>query len=336
MRKVICLCLFVGLTGCSHFRATQHLDLAPFAENTISLASEIEYGISESSRAVYLREFWQDPVIVAHRAEWEKVRALLKGVVAYSVELTTLGNSTLKGPERAQALADFLSPLAKPVIRSGGGQTLHLTPADIDSLIADIRTRKDLLDALNGAQPIVDEVARVADLIFDGVESSLDDTARHMMQIIDDANVDVVALKKLLRKRQYEIFQALVYGGEYRVGRDPDGLRKMFELDPQLRDYVKDENRATPEEMMVIEGRILMKLATGREFFQQIQPDIDAYNMQQQQMADLYADATHQLRRARVTIVVWSRAHRNLSQGITDPARINLFEVTKKALDTAL
>ena len=87
------LLMLLFLTGCSYVKSKQQLDLAPFAENTISLASEIEYGLTESSRLINLRELWNDPVLIAHRQEWEKVRVLMKGVVAYSVELTTLGSS---------------------------------------------------------------------------------------------------------------------------------------------------------------------------------------------------------------------------------------------------
>jgi len=332
--SAITLCAVVVFTGCSSFRATTRLDLAPFAENTISLASDVEYGLTETSRAVYLREFWNDPEVVAHRLEWEKVRVLLKGVVAYSVELTTLGSSTLKGPERAEALADFLQPLARPVIGRSG--KFHLSTAEIDSLIADIRTQKSLITALSSAQPIVDEVARVADEIFDEVSASLDETAEYLMTRVDTYNEDVVGTRKWLRTFQYAIFNNLVLFGDYRRHHDTEALARMFENDPQLLEYVKDPKAPTAGEILAIENRLLLKLEKGREFLTQIQPDVDRYNLQQQQLADLYTDASHQLKRARVTIVVWSRAHRNLSQGITDPARINLFEVTKKAIDTAL
>jgi len=42
------------------------------------------------------------------------------------------------------------------------------------------------------------------------------------------------------------------------------------------------------------------------------------------------------LRKSRITVIVWSRAHRDLARGIVDPARINIFDLTKKAIDTAL
>ena len=55
----------------------------------MTLAMEIEYGLTEAGRTVHLRKYWDDPVIAAHRVEWNKVRVLLKSVVAYSIEITT-------------------------------------------------------------------------------------------------------------------------------------------------------------------------------------------------------------------------------------------------------
>ena len=43
-----------------------------------------------------------------------------------------------------------------------------------------------------------------------------------------------------------------------------------------------------------------------------------------------------QLKKARVTVLIGARAHRNLSEGVTDPAKIDIFDVTKKAVDTVL
>jgi hypothetical protein len=327
------LLLFL-VTGCSYVRPQQRLDFAPFAEHTISLAMDIEYGLTETTRSVNLRAYWSDPAIVAHRAEWEKVRALLKGVVAYSVEVTMLGNSTLSGKERCQALAEFLSPLARPVVVYGGDR-LHLTPGKIDSILTDIRKQKKLLDGLNAAQPIIDEVARISDRIFDEVRISLDDTARALIQRIDTENEDVVLYEKLVREAQYRAFRSMVLGGEYRNG-NTAVLKEFFENDPGLRRFVASEDTVTAIEMEAIEDRLMFKTEKIREFANQIRPDIDRYQAQQQELSDLYTDATHQLRRARVTMIVWARQHRNLAEGITDPAKVNLFDITKKAIDTAL
>ncbi len=72
MRRLALVIVILSIqTGCTYVKSKQKLDLAPFAENTISLPAEIEYGLTESSRLVNLRELWDDPAIIAHRREWE-------------------------------------------------------------------------------------------------------------------------------------------------------------------------------------------------------------------------------------------------------------------------
>ncbi len=43
-----------------------------------------------------------------------------------------------------------------------------------------------------------------------------------------------------------------------------------------------------------------------------------------------------QLKKARVTIMIWAKAHRNLAEGVSDAAKIDIFDVTKKAVSTVL
>jgi len=226
------IAVVVITNGCSNLRSTKRIDLAPFAEYTMTLAMEIEYGLTEASRTTHLRKYWNDPIIAEHRVEWNKVRALLKGVVAYSVEITTLGNSQLSGRERCQTLADYLEPLARPVV-TNQAHAIRISSARMDSILIDIRKQKRLLDGIAAAQPIIDEVARVADNIFDEVKESLDYTAEALMHKIDENNADVVFYEELLRKRQYEIFRTAVLLTSYRTG-DRTTLPELFELDPNF------------------------------------------------------------------------------------------------------
>lgn len=327
--------LLAGCAATQPFRSSKRMDLAPFAETTITLATEIEYGLTETSRAIHLRRYWGDPVLAEHRKEWDRVRRLLKGVVAYSVELTMLGNSTLGDPERNRALANFLQPLAEPAM-SAQREALHITPAGLDSILEDIRDQKTFIKGIAAAQPIIDEVSRIADLIFDDVELSLDHTAQHLMARIDSANGEVVKYDSLLRHARYRVLTEVTLLYAYRNTRDPEALAEMFRLDPQLKELVESEQQLTLDEINAIEERLVRKLDIGKQWGEQIGADVDIYHSEQRALTDLYTDAALQLKRARATIIIWSRAHRNLARGITDPAQINIFDVTKKAVRAVL
>ena len=112
MRKlvtfVVLTALFAGCSSLNTFKRTKHLDFKPFAEYTISLAADIEYGLNQQ-RAYYLRDYRDDPYL--------------------------------------------------------------------DTLLMKIREQNDLIKGLAAAQPWVDEMARVSEMVFDRVNDDLDDVA---------------------------------------------------------------------------------------------------------------------------------------------------------------
>lgn len=325
--------LLAVLSACSYVKSQKRLDFKPFAEYTITLAADIEYGLSKS-KVHYLREFHNDPDAVRHQHMWDGVRMILKGVVAYSVEVTTLGNSTLSGPDRCERFATFLDDLVRPVIQKYP-LALRFTQADLDSTLANIRAQEELLGALNQAQPLIDELARVSDEVFDRVGDDLDALVDHFVTKIDSMNADFIHYHNLVRAWQSDIFANLVMLGEYRRG-DPTALGRLLENDPQLRELINSDDKLDIDEIQAIEERLLLKARTAREFKEQLAPDLELYRLQQGELADLYNNARRQLAKARITVVVWSRSHRNLAQGIVDPAKVNIFDLTKKAVNTAL
>jgi hypothetical protein len=334
MRRPTVLWILVTLAvGCSYVKPTARLDFKPFAEYTISLAADIEYGIMQQ-RIYYLRDFRHDPELDKHQDMWKGVRMILKGVVAYSVEVTTLGGSTLSGPGRCDKLAEFLDEMSRPVLIKYP-HVFNATTADLDTLLVNIRAQDDLLAGLSEAQPWVDELARVSDIVFDRIDDSLDGVARYLVTRIDSANADIVQYNNLVRKLQNNVFRCMVILGDYRRG-NSEVLAQLFEADPQLRELAKSDKELTMAEIQAIEERLLFKAQKAREFKEQLAPDLELYRNQQQELADLYKNAKQQLRKARITVVVWSRAHRNLAQGVVDPAKVNIFDLTKKAVDTAL
>ena len=42
------------------------------------------------------------------------------------------------------------------------------------------------------------------------------------------------------------------------------------------------------------------------------------------------------LRKTKLAIIVWGRVHRQMAAGVTDPAKIDVFGMLKKAADTAI
>ncbi len=86
------------------------------------------------------------------------------------------------------------------------------------------------MDALWEAQPLIDEIARVSDIVFDRVGDDLDAIAEYLVAKIDSANADTVLYKKLFERFQSQTFASLVLLGEYRRG-DKAAYDTLFEKD---------------------------------------------------------------------------------------------------------
>ena len=335
MKKFVLLFfLLVLLAGCSTFKKSQRMDLSPFAEYTVNLAADIEFGMTNGSKVHYLMDYRGDTQVLEHKAKWEYVRMLVRAIVAYSVEVTTLGGSKLPEAERNEEFALFLDRLVRPAIQEYP-DTIRFSEAGLDSLLADVRVQAAFLDALGSAQPLIDEIARLSELIFDDLQDSLDQTADHLLARIEGDNADVKFVRARLKKAQRRMVDSVIILGRIRGGED-DLWPELLANEPQLRDFIPRDREPTAADMQIIEDRLFYLMEKIMDFKIQFSPDMAYYRNQVLELDELYKSAMMHLKKSRVTVIVWARAHRDLARGITDPAKIDIFDITKKAVKTAL
>ena len=335
MKKMLLLvpCLLL-LAGCSTFKKSQRLDLSPFAEYTVNLASDIEFGLTTGSKVHYLMDYRSDPQVLEHKALWQYVRQLVRAIVAYSVEVTTLGGSKLPEAERNEEFAMFLDRLVRPSLAKYP-DTIRITEAGLDSLLVDVREQKTFLDALGSAQPLIDEIARLSELIFDELQDSLDNTADHLLASIEEDNADVKFVRARLKEVQKRWVDSLMILGRIRRGED-DLWDKLLETEPQLADFLPQDREPTAADIQAVEDRLFYLMEKVVDFKEQYAPDMAYYRNQVLELDELYKSAMLHIKKSRVTVIVWARAHRDLARGVTDPAKIDIFDITKKAVKTAL
>lgn len=335
-RELVFPMSFVGLLatliGCSAFKSQKRVDLAPFAENMITLAADIQYGLGQDN-PVYLRNFANGPKVLEAKVYASKVRAVIRGIIAYSLELVSLADSKMSGKERAVALADYLDGLLRPVLSSPQPE-LNLTVADLDTILTDVRDQKTLIDALNAAQPIVNEVARASGETLAEAKDALDEAVAEIQTRIEEDNWNFTRAYRDLRNAQVATMQNIVYLGNYRMG-DTAALDTLFAREPSLREVVESTTRITPEDMRAIEDRLLFKLRALSELRTQLKPDMELYWQQNRELDEITEEFNGALRKARVAIIAWSRGHQRLAAGVTEPAKIDLLGIARKAAGQA-
>jgi len=320
--------LLLGCTGCARFQSSKRMNLAPFAEDMIAVAGDIQYGLGQTN-AIYLRGYAENPEAVRMTAMAIKIRAIIRGAISYALEVVSLAGSRLTGPQRTLALGDKIEELMRPVV-APPAQVLKISPAELDTILIDVRSQTNLLDGLNAAQPVINEIARVSGEIFEDSKQALDAAADAIQRQISEKVAPVRARDTMLRNYQLTGTSALGLIARHRHG-DTAAMDTLVILIPSVADIASSEDGLTETELRAIEDRLIFALETVSNVRTQLAPDIELYWKQQAELEELVANFNAALRQARVAIIAWSRAHQRLASGITDPAEIDIFGIAKKA-----
>jgi len=316
-------------SGCATFVGKKHVNLAPFAENAVSVASDVEYGLV-STRTVYTRPYVGGPAVARYTSQWGDIRTLLRGIVAYAVEVVTISQSHMTEPEQARALATYVNGLGRPIIEAGL-HDLRFSPHQFDSLVTRIGTQKKYLSALNAAQPIVDEVARVAADTLEALKGSLEVAREEVSDRIHAEHVGLLGYRDYLRETQTRTLRSMMLLTEARRG-STTAIDSMLSEDPALKDFLKDPKHPERADFKGLEDRMLARLAMFRSIREQLVPEMDQQDREMRELDDLVFEGRTSIGKAAAAVDIWRRSHQTMAAGITDPAAIDLFGIAKQAV----
>ncbi len=315
--------LFITV-GCSAFQETQRMDLTPFANSMITVASEIQYSLFQH-KLVTVRKTAHGPEVERFLENTNKLRKIIGATIAYSIEIVTLEESNLSGSEKSELLADYVESLERPVMGKPFPD-LNLTQDQIDEILRNVRSQKKFLDALGAAQPIINEVARVSGELTEETKLLLDKAYIEIMHEWDEEYEGAIWATKQIKANQNATLTAMYYLGEYTVGRQ-NSLDSVYHYDPLSKEMFSEGHEFTRADILEIEKRLYAKLKMIQELKDIFETDMDNYEeglMELDNIKQAYNDA---LRKARNAIILWSRAHYQLSKGVTDPAQIDLMQL---------
>jgi hypothetical protein len=322
------LFLFLSLAflafGCSSFQSTQRLDLSPFANSMITVAGDIQYSLFQH-RLVSVRKAAEGPEVEKFAANVNKLRRIIRGIIAYSIEIVTVSESNKSGSEKAITLADYLEGLKRPVLEEPIPE-LHLTVEQLDTIIMNVRSKEKFLDALAAAQPLIDEVARATGELTEDSKTQLDMAYLEINKEWENEYSGAIWATNLIKSRQLGTLNALYYGGEYLRG-NPNGLDSLFVYDPLSKELFPEGHKLTRGDLLKIESRLYNKLGLVqdlKDIFQQDMIDYEEGLLELDEVKQAYNDA---LRKARTAVLMWTRAHLQLSRGVTEPAEIDIMQL---------
>ncbi len=184
---------------------------------------------------------------------------------------------------------------------------------------------------MNGAQPIVDEVARVAREVIDDLKVAQDQARIEVSNRIEKEHAPILSFRADVKAAQARTYQTLNYGIRYHFG-ETAVVDTMLANDPQLKTYLKPGEELTDKIMGEIEKRIIFRLETIRKIQEQLIPEIEQYQSEMKELDDLISIADRGIRQSKAAIGIWRQSHQTMAAGITEPAAIDLFGIAKAAV----
>ena len=320
---LISFLIFIFIS-CATFQSKQRLDLSPFANSMIAVAGDIQYSLFQH-RLVTVRKLAKGPEVDKFALYIDKLRRVIRGIIAYSIEIVTVSESNKSGKEKAKALADYLESLRQP-ISERPVQEFHFTVEQLDTIVMNVRSQKNFLDALGAAQPLIDEVARANGELTEESKTQLDIAYQEIVKAWNNEYSNAIWAMNIIKKMQFNQLLAGYHAGQYLRG-NQSSLDSFYVYDPLSRKLYGEGHQLDAEDILEVEKRMYYNLTVIQDMkllYQQDMIDYEEGLLELDKTKQVYNNA---LRKARIAILMWSRAHLQLSRGVTEPAAIDIMQL---------
>jgi hypothetical protein len=323
------IALAAVLAACSQFKESKKFDPAPFAENTISMAGEIQR-YNRPPPWVYLNEYRLRPSVETARKSAVELRDLLRTIALYSTQVVALHEARIGERQRVAELARYIDEASRPAVASGSSRAIGVTDAEYDSILRSIRSKETLREALGAAQPLVNAVAKHAGDLFDRADVEVADACEDVTAQIESKFRPLLDNLRELDAHQMRLTKAFGLVCELRGGR-PDARPALLETAPEVRDLLSGEGEPSYATLEVTEGRLFAELGRVKAVRDQLEPQFVQYKEHERELETLRIQTEEMLRLGRLTIALWTRSHRNLTAGIPIPPEYDVVGILQNA-----
>jgi hypothetical protein len=319
--------------GCASFKATQRLDVGPFAENTVGMIGEVQRA-TKPVVWTYLKKYESLPSIAEVREAYRPARVLMRGVALYSTQIVSIYESDLSESRKSQELARYLDESIRERLRNNRRAELFLTQGGLDSAVAKARGSSTFMGALSAAQPVVSAALSFGNSVYDSLDTKIDQAAGEVDTRIEK---EFAPLKQQLAEvtdLQLKTTTRYTLLLRYRLG-DAAALDSLRARDPEAAEAMPVGKRPTVAALDATEKRILSQLETTTTLHGHLQEQFQQYRDQQTELDAIRIQAREATRLGRITLILWARSHRNLAAGVTVPAAINVMGMVQSAAGKA-
>jgi hypothetical protein len=319
--------------GCSSFKTSRGIDVAPFAQNTVGMIGEVQR-VSKPVVWVQLKPYESLPSVQAVREANLPTRALMRGVALYSTQIVSIYGSPISESRKVAELAAYLHDTVRPTLVSVDTAGQFISQSEYDAAVRDMRSAKTFLAALSAAQPIVSGALAFGNAKYDVVSQRIDAAADDISRRVEAEFGPLKEQMATLQAVHFKRVEAYALLSRYRLG-EAAALDSLRASDPELTEVLPPGKRPSSAALDGAEEVLLKRMATIQSLREQLETDFSNYRAQQLELDELRTQANESVRLGRITLILWSRSHQNLAQGIKIPAAIDVMGMVKGAATKA-
>jgi len=327
------LALAITATGCSLFSSSRRLDMRPFGENTVQMVGEMQK-FQRPAPWVYLKKYSDRPEVLAVGTEHLALRALLRGVALYSLEVVALGESRLSEQAKVRELASYLQESVRPNLPADAG-TEVFGWADFDEVIGDVKKRETFIDAIGAAQPLVAAVQTAGLRIFDRFDERVSEAEKAVSTEIEGDFAPLKRTIKELEDLQLRSIDGVTLIYQHRLGA-PQALDELRRIYPPAAEQLPPGKEPTSRQLEAAELVLVAELDRIQRLKDQLIPEFNIYKESQRELEGLRILNEERARLGRATLTFWARSHKNLGMGVVVPPIIDMAGLLRTATGSAV
>lgn len=288
------LVTLVALLGCASikkkFLGTTTVNMSPFAENTLLLLSELDYGLKSDEIYVidkYLPYGTPDGVELQELVKIQ--RTFLKGILQYSIAIVNLNEEEIKEAEKVAAYRTYLAGLVEWFIKTGNDRGAP-TSNEYEKTLEKVGNAKEFLGALRAAQPLITR--------FNQINLGL-------AQEIAVVKARVVAETERRLDEDFAGTRALVLSVQNRREEAACRLKKALDARPANETLIatRTKEHRDADTLWVAAAK-----------------NLNDYVELKKQIGRVVTEHEAMVRRGGKTIYLWTNAHKKMASGLKNPA----------------
>jgi hypothetical protein len=309
---IITLALTAGCA--SNSKKASQVNVQALSEHTVAMVGELQFDLRQA-RTIYLTDFVYDdssPAAEQYEEAWQEFEVVMKATVAYSMGLVNL-SITPPAEGANQVLADDLQALidliyAQPLIQQFASDFSY------DDVLQTVRDQETYLDGLIHTQPAVDELARTMTRMIARVREITELAREEIEAEIRADHRGTLTFRQTMNQRLETILAGLASIEQARSG-DTIAWTALLATDQELSRRLGAKAEFTMKNLDNAEEFFLNRLRIIDLVRQRTASNYETFLTQRRELIEIEQDIMNTLRRAQISVVIWSRVHRQFASG---------------------